>query len=424
MIINTVTVIGSNGTLGTGVGAIFASFGNAKVYMVARNMEKAKDSIEKAALSVRANAICENMIPKTYDDLSFCIKQSDLVIETVIESYDTKKIIHTEINKYLKNTSITSSVTSGISINKLANCYDLEKRKNFFGIHFFNPPYNLQLCELIASNYSDENIEDSLEKYLSAKLYRKVIRTKDKAGFLANRIGFQFINKAMQYAEKYSEHGGIDYIDNILGCFTGRNMNPLCTADFVGLDIHKAIVDNIYENTNDIAHETFKLPKYINDLINDGMIGDKVNKGLYLKDANMVYDIDKKEYIQRKEYNIKFINKVIEQLRVGEYKNSINVIMKDNSIEAEICRKMLIDYIIYSYVASKEVGYNLIDADTAMAEGFNWIPPFALLDLIGKKDFIEKSIEYYPKCEKEINDLVGIDIKSKYRYEKFLKAKR
>ena len=37
----------------------------------------------------------------------------------------------------------------------------------------------------------------------------------------------------MQYAEKYKEKGGIDYIDTILGLFTGRNMRPMCTADFV-----------------------------------------------------------------------------------------------------------------------------------------------------------------------------------------------
>ena len=42
MNIKTVTVIGANGTMGCNVSAIFASFGNAKVYMVSRDMEKSK----------------------------------------------------------------------------------------------------------------------------------------------------------------------------------------------------------------------------------------------------------------------------------------------------------------------------------------------------------------------------------------------
>ena len=38
MKIKTVTVLGANGTMGTNVSAIFASFGNAKVYMVSRDL--------------------------------------------------------------------------------------------------------------------------------------------------------------------------------------------------------------------------------------------------------------------------------------------------------------------------------------------------------------------------------------------------
>ena len=40
MNINTVTVLGANGTMGCNISGIFASFGNAKVYMVSRSMEK------------------------------------------------------------------------------------------------------------------------------------------------------------------------------------------------------------------------------------------------------------------------------------------------------------------------------------------------------------------------------------------------
>jgi 3-hydroxyacyl-CoA dehydrogenase len=65
---------------------------------------------------------------------------------------------------------------------------------------------------------------------------------------MGNRIGFQFINNAMQFAVKYKDKGGIDYIDAILSGFTGRSMPPLVTSDFVGLDVHKAIVDNVFQN--------------------------------------------------------------------------------------------------------------------------------------------------------------------------------
>ena len=102
-----------------------------------------------------------------------------------------------------------------------------------------------------------------LKEYLSNKLIRTVVEVKDSPAFLGNRIGFQFINEALRYAERFKDNGGIDYIDAILGSFTGRSMAPLTTSNFVGLDVHKAIVDNIYEDTHDHAHETFVLPEFV-----------------------------------------------------------------------------------------------------------------------------------------------------------------
>lgn len=42
MKITTVTVVGVTGTMGANVAGIFASFGNAKVYAVGRDIEKVK----------------------------------------------------------------------------------------------------------------------------------------------------------------------------------------------------------------------------------------------------------------------------------------------------------------------------------------------------------------------------------------------
>ncbi len=145
----------------------------------------------------------------------------------------------------------------------------------------FNPPYTLPLCELTPTVYSDTELKEKLKEYLSKKLIRTVVEVKDSPAFLGNRIGFQFINEALQYAEKYKDNGGIDYIDALLGSFTGRTMAPLTTSDFVGLDVHKAIVDNIYENTNDYAHDTFILPDFVQKLVEDGKLGRKSGGGLY-----------------------------------------------------------------------------------------------------------------------------------------------
>ena len=57
MTIKTVPIVGANGTMGTNVSAIFASFGNAKVYMVSRDIKKSREAALKAGKTVKADSI-------------------------------------------------------------------------------------------------------------------------------------------------------------------------------------------------------------------------------------------------------------------------------------------------------------------------------------------------------------------------------
>ena len=61
MDIKTVTVVGANGTMGTNVSGIFASFGNAKVYMVSRDIQKSKEAALNAGKTVKANSIISHI---------------------------------------------------------------------------------------------------------------------------------------------------------------------------------------------------------------------------------------------------------------------------------------------------------------------------------------------------------------------------
>jgi len=86
---------------------------------------------------------------------------------------------------------------------------------------------------------------------------------------------------------------------NVVGPHTGRAMAPLATIDLVGWDVHKAIVDNVYANTEDEAHSSFRLPAFMERGINSGQLGDKTPKegGFYRrgqKDGKAVEVFDPK----------------------------------------------------------------------------------------------------------------------------------
>lgn len=434
MIIKTVTIIGATGTMGANIAGIFAAFGDAKVYCVGRDIEMVKKTIPRIVKSVKADSIAKNLIPADFDSLEQCVADSDFVFESSAEDMAIKTEIAARVGKVLKPHTVSATGSSGLSITKLAECYSEELRGHFFGVHMFNPPYTLQLCELIKTEYSDEQMYAELKDYLKNVLYRTVVEVKDSPAFLGNRIGFQFINEALQYAEKYKDNGGIDYIDAILGSFTGRSMAPLTTSDFVGLDVHKAIVENIYENTHDYAHETFVLPEFVQKLIKEGKLGRKSGGGLYqlVKYDNglkrqAVYDINTGMFRDVIPYVFPFADKMKSWIAEGEYAKAFERLVNNHSQEAEICLSFLLKYIVYSLYAASAVGYKIKAADDVMATGFNWCPPMAMYQALSTVADVPALIkERLPEiCEKvDVDQLLAKVIPSKYDYRIYFKSGR
>lgn len=434
MKITTVTLVGSTGTMGANVAGIFASFGNAKVYCVARDIEKVKKTIPRIVKSVRADSIAANLVPADFSMLEDCVSKSDLVFESAAENIDIKLDIHSKIAKALQPHAVACTGTSGLSITALAECYPESVRGHFFGVHFFNPPYNMPLCEFTPTKYSDADTAAELKAYLKDKLFRTVVEVKDSPAFLGNRIGFQFINEALQYAEKYKDNGGIDYIDALLGSFTGRSMAPLVTSDFVGLDVHKAIVDNVYENTNDYARETFILPEFVQKLVAEKKLGRKTGMGLYQLvryengfKRNTVLDINTGLYRDVIPYVFPFADKMKKYIKEGDYDKAFERLVNNHSLEAEICLSFLLKYIVYSLYATEEVGYTVEAADDVMATGFNWCPPLAMYQALSTvADVLALIRERLPEiCEKVDIDRLLADVKpSKYDYRLYFKSGR
>lgn len=432
--IRTVTVIGATGTMGANIAGIFASFGDAKVFCVGRDIEKVRKTLPKIIGSVRADSIAGNLIPADYAMLDACVAESDLVFESSSENMQVKKDMAELVSRSLQPHAVCCTGTSGLSIHELARCYPWELRGHFFGVHMFNPPYSMSLCELISTEFSDAEMKEELKAYLTAVLHRTVVEVKDSPAFLGNRVGFQFINEALQYAERYADNGGIDYIDAILGPFTGRSMAPLITSDFVGLDIHRAIVDNIYRNTDDYARETFRFPAFAEKLVEDGRLGRKSGGGLYrlVKYDNglrrqTVLDIPTGLYRDVMPYVFPFAEKMKKYIAEGDYQKAFTRLIDNQSQEAVICRHFLLSYIVYALYAAREVGDTVHAADDTMAAGFNWCPPLALIRALSAvKDVGALIRENLPDvCERvDVERLLSDVEPSGYDYRPYFKSGR
>lgn len=386
-----VVVLGANGAMGLGSGALFTT-AVPRVTFLARTKDKADGGLAAAVKMVRSSTVENRVDTGSYDaDFDRVVGEADLIFEAVTEQLDLKNEFFERIDKVRRPDSIVATVTSGLSINQLAEGRSDSFRKHFLGLHFFNPPNVIVGTELIAGKDTDPKLVDFIDAFCTERLGRAMVRTADTPGFAGNRIGFKVLNECAILAE---EHGPL-LIDELVGPYTGRAMTPLATIDLVGWDIHRAIVDNIYDNAVDEAHETLKLPEYMADLMAKGVLGRKTGAGFFGKDdagQRIVLDPATRKYVPKSTISrpdLAFIDTISNLHRVGRYVDGMQAFAEAKGPYAAIAQKVIGGYISYSFHRVGEVTDDISGIDRIMGYGFNWAPPSILVDTIGLKRTIE-----------------------------------
>ena len=382
--IERVVVLGANGTMGYGSAALFTR-AVPRVCFLARSREKAGQGLAAAIRQVRSQSLASRATVGSYDaDLDAEVQQADWVFEALAEDFALKKQIFDRVEKARRGDSIVATVSSGLSISALAEGRSESFRRNFLGLHLFNPPNVIAGCELIAGRDTHPGVVDFTEAFARARLGREVVRCADTPAFAGNRVGFKVLNEAVQLAER---HGPL-LVDRLIGPYTGRSLPPLATIDLVGWDVHRAIVENIYQNAPDEAHETLRLPDSMARLCESGTLGDKSGGGFFKQqDGNrLVLDLATGEYAPESEIALPpldFIDEVARLHSQGRYREGLAVFLAAQGEWAECARRVIAGYIAYALARVGEVCERLSDLDRIMATGFNWAPPGALVDWMG-----------------------------------------
>ncbi|TFG86062.1 MAG: 3-hydroxyacyl-CoA dehydrogenase family protein [Chromatiales bacterium] len=387
--IDHVVVLGANGAMGYGSGALFTRV-VPKVTFLARSREKAEQGLQAAMQAVRSPTVANRVQTGSYEaDFDRAVASADLIFEALAEDFGVKRQIFERIDKVRRDDSIVATVTSGLSINKLADGRSPSFRQHFLGLHFFNPPNVIVGTELIAGEETDPQLVDFVDVYATKKLGRMITRTADKPGFAGNRVGFKVLNEVAQLAEEF----GPVLADRIVGPFTGRAMAPLATIDLVGWDVHRAIVDNIHDNAPDEVRATLKLPEYMRRLIEQGTLGAKSGGGFFKTENNESFVLEPQSgaYVPVKSVKLPkldFIREIAALHHVGLYRDAMKAFVTARGLEAELSRKVIAGYVSYAFHRVGEVTQSIDGIDSIMAFGFNWAPPGVLVDMIGLRPMI------------------------------------
>ncbi len=276
-----VGIIGS-GTMGIGIAQV-ASNAGCEVFLYDANAAQTEKSLsglkktlnkltEKGKLTAeKANEVFNNIKPCT--DISG-LKDSDLVIEAIIENKEIKTKVFGELESFVSKECIIGSNTSSISITSLSS--ELKNPERFIGIHFFNPAPLMPLVEVIPGLLTDKDVPQNI--YDLMKSWGKTpVFAKDIPGFIVNRIARPFYGEALRIVEEnIATPQEVDEVMRTIGNF---KMGPFELMDLIGIDVNFSVTQTVYK-------DYFFDPKYKPSLLQQRMaeaklLGRKTGKGFY-----------------------------------------------------------------------------------------------------------------------------------------------
>jgi 3-hydroxyacyl-CoA dehydrogenase len=410
--IKKVAVIGS-GIMGSGIACHFANIGVEVLLLdiVPRELTEAeaKKGLTLESKAVRNRVVNEHLANSlkskpspiysqkfanrittgnTTDDMAK-IANVDWIIEVVVERLDIKKLVFEQIEKFRTPGTLVTSNTSGIPIHFMSEGRSEDFQQHFCGTHFFNPARYLKLFEIIPGPKTSTEVLDFLNEYGSKFLGKTSVVAKDTPAFIGNRIGIYGIQSLFHLVKEMGLT--IEEVDKLTGPVIGRPKSATFrTVDVVGLDTLVHVANGIYENcTNDEQHELFKLPDFVNKMMENKWLGSKTGQGFYKKvDKDILsLDLDTLEYRAAKKASFatleltKTIDKPIDRFKV---------LVKGKDKAGEFYRKSFSG--MFAYVSNRipEISDELYKIDDAMKAGFGWENgPFEIWDAIGVANGIE-----------------------------------
>ncbi|MEA2314639.1 MAG: 3-hydroxybutyryl-CoA dehydrogenase [Solirubrobacteraceae bacterium] len=278
--IERVGVLGA-GLMGHGIAQLAAEAGN---QVVLREVDEAKlekgiSKIEKQlaravekerSTQEEADAI-RGRIQGTvsYGDLADC----DLVIEAITESLPLKLEMWREVDQIVKAGALFATNTSSLAVIDQAAVTG--RPESFVGLHYFNPAQVMKLVEVIRCvTTSDAAFEAALAFARSEG--KLAIPTKDRAGFIVNRLLVPYMLDAIRAFEEGV--GSVSEIDEAMKAGAGHPMGPLTLADFVGLDTLGSICDVLFD---EFRERRFARPPTLRKMLSAGWFGRKSGIGFY-----------------------------------------------------------------------------------------------------------------------------------------------
>ena len=260
----TLAVVGG-GAIATGLAAVAAQNGGGQGVVIWVRSDESAARTQKSVDKLAGRLEIDPATITVTTDMSQ-IASASAVIEAIAEDLELKTELWSRIQEHAAEGALLGSTTSSLSVQALAEASGAPDR--FVALHVFNPVTHMKLVELA---YATQVIDDTKARAqaLCEALGKTAVNVPDTPGFIVNRLLFPYLFDAVNFQ---AESGlSSEAIDTAMKLGAGHPMGPLALIDYVGLDVSKAIAEQIGT----------PIPARIDELIAEGALGKKAGRGFY-----------------------------------------------------------------------------------------------------------------------------------------------
>ena len=257
--IQKVAVIGS-GVMGAGIAAHCANAGCEVLLLdIVPDGAEDRNSLSKTAIQKMLKSNPEMLMhkrnskritPGNIEDDLHLLEDFDWVIEVVIENLDVKRDLYSRLCDKIGPDTILSSNTSTLPRSKLVSELPRDISSRFLITHFFNPPRYLPLLEVVTSSEVDESVVTRFCEFADHRLGKRVTMCNDRPGFIGNRLGVYFIQRAFKATLELGL--SVEQADAMLGRPIGLPKTAVfALMDLVGIDLIPHVTESLLQHLPD-----------------------------------------------------------------------------------------------------------------------------------------------------------------------------
>ncbi len=392
------------GVIGSGVmgSQIAAHITNAGIPVVLLDIVP-KDADDRSTLAKAAVAKMAKIEPSPFmhpenvklitagnleDDLGK-LSECDWIIEAVLEVPQIKSDLYKKIDSVRKLGSVVSSNTSTLPLKILTSGQSERFARDFLITHFFNPPRNLRLLEIVVGEKTSPEAADTIKQFCDNALGKGIVPCKDAPGFIANRLGMFFLQCAVN---KTFEMGlTVEEADAVFSKPFGMPRTGIFgLIDLIGLDLIPLIAksflstlpeDDPYRKGN-VAHPL------IDKMIAEGYTGRKGKGGYYRIKKTETGKVTESINLKTGEYKP---SKKAKPESVQEANGNLRALCEAPDNIGKFAWSVISETLVYAASLAHYIADDIAAVDAAMRLGFNWqYGPFELIDRLGPEWVVKK----------------------------------